>query len=88
MSEDQAIAMKFVQVQEIKEPLPAVEHAPPSPEQVRAVDAAFAPQPDNSIAAGLLALWASGPMLADLANAHLRKDKPDEDERDPDRERE
>jgi hypothetical protein len=87
MSEERAIEMKFVQVQEIKEPLPAIERpalppAPPSPEQVRAIDAAFAPQQENNIAAGLLALWASGPMLADLLNAHLRKDKPEEEERE------
>ncbi|HZT82451.1 MAG TPA: hypothetical protein VFA26_19640 [Gemmataceae bacterium] len=64
------------QVEVVRPPLPerpSQELAPPTPEQARAVEAAFAQdqQQEHNLVAGLMGLWAGTMLLHDMAaDAH------------------
>jgi hypothetical protein len=57
--------------------------APPDAEQVQAVDAVFAQDPEPTAAAAL-GLWSSAMILSDLLQGHLRQDT---EEKEPDEEK-
>jgi hypothetical protein len=59
--------------------LPVIAQAPPSAEQVHAVDRAFtADQEKTDAIAGLMGLWLSAPWLGDLIADHFRTAPEDE----------
>jgi hypothetical protein len=60
--------------------------APPTPEQVRAVDAVFTANPGQAEAhavEGLICLWSGTLLLHDLAREHFGKARDREDEQPP-----
>src|SRR6266849_4055257 len=66
---------------------PSVADAPAAPdaEQIQAVDAVFAQDPEPTAAAAL-GLWSSAMILSDLLQGHLRQDTEEnepEEEKDP-----
>jgi len=82
MSEHDDLTLRLADLQAKVEAMPAIEITAPqpvavllTPDELKELDAAFAPSQDQQAAAGLLALWAAGPMLGDLVAEHLRQEK-------------
>ena len=67
-------------------PLPKEPTPPPSLDEIRAVDEAFTANREPDLGAELLVLWASGPLLIELAKEHFVKEETGEepDERSKD----
>jgi hypothetical protein len=60
-------------------PLPQEPSPAPTTDQIRAVDEAFASQQEPDLGATVLALWASAPMLIELAKEHFVKEEAKEE---------
>ena len=60
----------------------ALIETPPVPdvEQLQAVDAVFAQDPDTSTAACLLGLWSGAMVMSDLVQGHLRHEEKEVEE--------
>jgi len=56
--------------------------AAPDAEQLQAVDAVFAQDPDTSTAACLLGLWSSAIVMSDLVQGHLSHEEKEVEELD------
>src|SRR5262249_40730100 len=81
--ESQLIPKELLRIETIsaKElPLPQEPSPAPSVDEIRAVDEAFASRQEPDLGATVLALWASAPMLIELAKEHFIKDE----EKEPD----
>ena len=55
---------------------------PPTPEQLRAVEAHFARQHESAAVHGLLGLWTGTALLRDLTVEHFDRDPREEEERE------